>query len=182
MKDFKNIFLGLVSGGAVAMSLSTWAVQSYAQSDESATTSETVVISEVPGNPNWEYPAERGPWPKRLGLNDEQMEQLISLKSDYSIDTAKQKAELKADMKKMILLMTEPTLDKHAVFALNEKINSLKVSLSDARVNQMLKVMNVMTAKQREEMRHHMLTQALSHHGHSMGGRHHKGDHQNHSA
>ena len=185
MKNYKNIFLGLVTGGTLVACFSAGAVQSYAQSqDQSADSGETIVISEIPGTPNWDYPAERGPWPTRLGLSDGQMEQLVSLKSEYSINTAKQKAELQANMKTLILLMTEPKLDKQAVFAMNEKIDQLKTALADARVNQMLAVMNVMTPKQREDIRHHMLVRALSQH-HSMGSKHHKGsehhEHHEHS-
>ena len=127
------------------------------------------------GAANWDYPAERGPWPVKLGLTDEQMSQLVSLKSEYEINIAKQKAELQANMKKMILLMTAPKVDDKAILSLNEKINSLKTSLADARVNQMLNVMNVMTPEQREQMRHHMLIRTLSHHHHSIEGKKHHG-------
>jgi len=167
MNDFKNIFFGVLASGAVAVISNVWAAQANAQTDQTTNTSETVVISEVPGTPNWDYPAERGPWPEKLGLTDDQMSQLVSLKSDYKINTAKQKAELESNMKKMVLLMTAPKLDKQAILSLNEKIDSLKATRADARVDQMLSVMNIMTPQQREQMRHHMLVQSLSWH-HSM--------------
>jgi len=179
MKGFKNIFFGLLASGTIILASGPWLAKAYAQSTETTTT--TVAVNEASGTPNWDYPAERGPWPKKLGLTDEQMTQLVSLKSEYVVNTAKQKAELQANIKKMVLLMTEPKLDKQAVFSLNDKINSIKSSLADAHVNQMLSVMNVMTPQQREQMRHHMLVHALSHH-HSMACKNHKGGSHHHSA
>ena len=180
MKGFKNVCFGLLTSGTVAIASSAWTAQVYAQSNESAPATDTVIISEVPTMANWDYPAERGPWPEKLGLTDEQLVKLVSIKSDYAVNTAKQKAELETNKKKMIILMTEPKLDKAAILALNEKIDSLKTSLTDARVNQMLTVMNVMTPNQREQMRHHMLVHTLSHR-HSMAGKGHKGSGQDHA-
>jgi Spy/CpxP family protein refolding chaperone len=175
MKYFNNRLLGLLTAGTVAICFNASTIQSYAQSEESANPSEDVlIISELPDAEGGHIGHE--PWPEKLGLTDEQMEQLVSLKSEYAVDTAKQKAELKADMGKMMLLMTAPTLDKQAVLSLKEKMDQLKASLCDARVNHMISAMNVMTPKQKEQMRHHMLVHMLSHH-HSMGhGPHaHKG-------
>ncbi len=116
------------------------------------------------------------PWSEKLGLTDEQMEKLVSLKSDYEIKTAEKKAQLMADTKQMMLLMTASKTDKDAVLTLNEKMNSLKTELATARVNKMLDAMAVMTVKQREEIHHHMLTHMLSHHNmHEM--HHHIGEH-----
>jgi len=176
MKYFNNMLFGLMTAGTVAISFNTSALQSYAQSEESADptdSAEMVFISALPETAGAEGTA-REPWPEKLGLTDEQMEQLISLKSDYMVDTAKQKAELKADMKKMCMLMTAPKLDKDAILSLHEKIDQLKTSLSDAHVKHMLTAMNVMTDKQREEMHHHMLVHSLSHH-HSWGKSHKTG-------
>ncbi len=183
MKYFNNMLFGLMTAGTVAISFNASALQSYAQSEEAvdSDSAEVLVISELPETTNSEHP-NHGPWPEKLGLTDEQMEQLVSLKSEYAVDTAKQKAELKAHMEKMMLLMTEPKLDKQAVLSLHEKINQLKTSLSEARVNHMMSAMEVMTPKQKEEMRHHMLVHMLSHH-HSRGGPSHKaGGHREHHA
>jgi Spy/CpxP family protein refolding chaperone len=91
------------------------------------------------------------------------MTKLVDLKSEYNINTAKQKAELAADKKKLILLMTEAKIDKQAVTALNDKIVALKASISDARLNKMLAVMNILTPEQREKIRHRMLVRSLGH-------------------
>jgi len=125
-------------------------------------------------------PSECGPWPERLGLSDEQMEKLITLKSDYEIKFAEKKAQLKADMKQMMLLMTADKVDKDAVLSLNEKMNSLKAELSTARINKMLDGMAVMSTKQKEQIHRHLLVHVLSHHSmpdsmqhHTFIGHHH---------
>ncbi len=110
---------------------------------------------------------------EKLGLSDEQMEKLVSLKSEYEVKTAPQKAELMSEMKKMALLMSASKLDKDAVMALHEKIASTKSALCTDRVNHMLSAMEVMTEKQREEIHHRMLVHMLGHH-HMMGGMHHR--------
>ena len=135
----KKMVAGLISASVAAVGIGMCGIQAFAQSDDSANT--TVLISEVPQTGSWGYPAERGPWAERLGLSDKQLEQLVSLKSEFSVRTAKEKAELKADRKKLMLLMTEPTVDKEAVLSLHEKMKSLQSDLSDSRVNQMLGAM-----------------------------------------
>lgn len=104
------------------------------------------------------------PWPEKLSLTDEQMEKLVSFKSDYEIKSAEKKAQLMADMKQMMLLMTEAKPDKDAILALNEKMNSLKAELATAHINKMFDAMAIMTIKQREQIHHHMLVHMLSHH------------------
>ncbi len=173
MNDFKNIFFSVLTGSTLAVVSNLWAAPAHAQTNETMNTSETVAISEVPGMTNWDYPSESGSWPEKLGLTDDQMSQLVSLKSDHEINTAKQKAELKANMEKLVLLMTAPKLDKQAILSLNEKIDSLKATLADARVDEMLSVMNIMTPQQREQMRHDMLVRSLSWH-HSMHNKSHR--------
>jgi Spy/CpxP family protein refolding chaperone len=108
------------------------------------------------------------PWAEKMGLSDEQMEKLVSLKSEYAEKIAPQKAELMADMKKMMLLMTASSLDKSAVMSLHEKIANIKADMCTARVNHMLSVAEVMTPKQRADIRHHMLVHMVSPH-HMMG-------------
>ena len=116
------------------------------------------------------------PWPEKLGLTDDQMEKLVSLKSDCEIKTAEKKAQLMADIKKMMLLMTEEKTDRDAILALNEKMNSLKAELATARVNKMLDAMAIMTVKQKEQIHHHMLVHMLSH-NQTMGMHHHSHGH-----
>ena len=97
------------------------------------------------------------PWAEKMGLSDEQMEKLVSLKSEYMVKTAPQKAELMSDMKQMMLLMTAPSLDKQAIMSLHDKMSSIKSDLCTARVNHMISAMEVLTSKQRSDMHHHML-------------------------
>lgn len=176
--------LRLIACSTIAMNFSSWALQTYAQSDKSGDT--TILISEVPQTGSWGDPTEHGPWSQRLGLTEKQMEQLVELKSDYGVRTAQQKAELMASRKKMMLLMTEPTIDKEAVRNLNERIKSLQSDLNDSRVNNMLNAMEVMTPKQREEIHHHMLVHEVGfnhhHYHHATGNKYHKGsEHEHHT-
>ncbi len=187
MKNFNRMLFGMMTATTLAFCFNVSTVKVCAQAEESvevadaaeaADASDMIVIAALPETAAGERSGCE-PWPEKLGLTDEQMEQLISLKSEYIIDTAKQKAELRANMKKLALLMTEPKLDKEAIMSLHEKINQLKTGLSDARVKHMLSAMNVMTEKQREEMHHHMLVHSLSHH-HSWGKSHKPAPHRMH--
>lgn len=104
------------------------------------------------------------PWPEKLGLTDEQMQKLISLRSDYEIKNAEKRAQLFANMKRMSMLMSDSNVDKSAILALNEKNNSLKAELATARTNRMIEAMSIMTDKQREQIHHNMLVHMLSRH------------------
>jgi len=176
----KSMSLKLIACSTIVLNFSLWGLQTHAQSSNSGDT--TILISEVPQTGSWGYPTERGSWSRQLGLTEKQMEQLVELKSDYTVRTAQQKAELMASKKKMMLLMTEPKVDKEAVRALNERIKSLQSDLSDSRVNNMLNAMEIMTPKQREEIHHHMLVHEVAHHHHqSFGNKYHK-DSEHHTA
>ena len=48
---------------------------------------------------------------KMLNLSDDQMEKLINLKSQFAINTAIKKAELKANFEQIMLLMSKPTVE-----------------------------------------------------------------------
>jgi len=108
-------------------------------------------------------PIECEPWPEKLGLTDEQMEKLITLKSEYEIKNAERKAQLMANMKQMALLMTEDKADKNVILSLNDKNNAIKAELSVARINRMIEAMSIMTPKQKEQIHHNMLVHMLSH-------------------
>jgi Spy/CpxP family protein refolding chaperone len=175
MKNFKNIFYALFISSTVSIASSAMAAEITAPS-QCSDSSKTTVVSQIPSKCNFRS-CQHKSWAKKLGLTDEQMTQLVSLKSEYKVNTAKQKAELKADQKKLMLLMTEEKLDKQAIFSLKEKIDSLKASISDARVNKMISVMNILTSQQRAQVRHRLLERSLSHHS-----RFHKGGFRSHAA
>jgi Spy/CpxP family protein refolding chaperone len=175
MRNFNKIFFGLVASGSLSMIPSTWAAEISTVAPDSDRTSESILISQVPkASPQFACPGHED-WSQKLGLTEDQMTKLVDLKSDYNINTAKQKAEVEADKKKLILLMTEAKIDKQAVTALNDKIVSLKANISDARLNKMLSVMNILTPEQREKVRHHMLVRSLGHHHRQMASKFQKG-------
>ncbi len=55
MNKFKNMFLGLTACGILAMSFSSWAVQSYAQSDRPAEPSKPALASAASATANCDY-------------------------------------------------------------------------------------------------------------------------------
>lgn len=165
IKDYKNLVVCAVTSAGVAVASHAWPLQVHAQIEKQERPAECLALSENESHtaPLPDYLAEKEPWPEKLELSTEQMSQIVSLKSDYSINTAKQKAELQADMKKMVLLMTEPKANEDSVRSLNVKINSIITQLADARVKMMLEAMKIMTPSQKEQMRHNMLVHELSH-------------------
>lgn len=175
MKNFKNIFYALFISSTVSMAANVGAAE-ITVPDQCSDSSKTTVVSQIPSKCNFGS-CQHKSWAKTLGLTDDQMTQLVSIKSEYKVNTAKQKAELKADRKKLMLLMTEEKLDKQAIFSLKEKIDSLKASISDARVNKMISVMSVLTPQQRAQVRHRLLERSLSHQS-----RFYKGGFRSHTA
>ena|ERR1700722_5728852 len=178
MNNSKTLSFCLAAFGTVATTLSIAQALAQSESKESAKYPNAYIVSETPAGSDWAIAGRRGSEHDKLNLNDEQREQLVTLKSAYAVKTAKEKAELQADKKQMMLLMTQPTIDKQAVLSLNDKIKSLKSDLSDARVNHMMNAMNVMTAQQREKVRHHMLAHSISHHRMGHGKYNHASVHQ----
>jgi len=114
---------------------------------------------------------QRQSWVENIGLSDEQAKNLVLLKSDYKVQTAAKKAELKAEKQQLMLLLTEPEIDKKAVLSLNSKIDATRSELSNARINRMLKAMEILTPKQRADIRHRMLVLSLSHKAGKFGHR-----------
>ena len=180
MNEFKNMFLGLTASTIVLTSFAISTLPSRAQSEALEGQPELIAAANEESAPlDPDGPAECcQPWAEKMGLSDEQMEKLVSLKSEYAVKTAPQKAELMSDMKQMMLLMTASSLDKQAVLSLHEKMANIKSDLSTARVNHMLSAMAVMTPKQRTDMRHRMLMHMVDpHHMHDM---HHHGFEHHH--
>ena len=177
MNEIKNMLLSLTASTVVLTSFAMSALPSRAQSeapDGGPEQSAPMVTDEDVVSPDMDAPADCcQPWAEKMGLSDEQMEKLVSLKSEYAVKIAPQKAELMSDMKQMMLLMTASSLDKQAILSLHEKMANIKSDLCSARVHHMLSAMDVMTSKQRSEMRHHMLVHMVDpHHMHDM---HHHG-------
>ena len=177
MNELKNMFFGFTASTVVLASFAMSTLPSKAQSEAPESSSEQsvpMITDEEVASPDMDSPSECcQPWAEKIGLSDEQMEKLVSLKSENAVKTAPQKAELMSDMKKIMLLMTASSLDKQAILSLHDKIANIKSDLCTARVHHMISVMEVMTPKQRAEMRHQMLVHMVSHH--HMSDMHHHG-------
>ena len=177
MRELKNVLLGLTASTVVLASfaMSSLPVRAQAEAPEGPPEQSVPVINDEDVSPDMDASSDCcEPWAEKMGLSDEQMEKLITLKSEYAVKTAPQKAEMMSDMKQMMLLMTASSLDKSAIMSLHEKIANIKSDLCTARVNHMLSVAEVMTPKQRADMRHHMLVHMVSPHHMMDGMKHHE--------
>ncbi len=170
MSELKKMFLGASIMVLGSFTFPPLPVSAQAEAPEGPP-EEVVLVTEEGSPPQSEMDCCQ-PWAEKMGLSDEQMEKLVSLKSEYMVKTAPQKAELMSDMKQMMLLMTASSLDKSAIMSLHDKMSTIKSDLCTARVNHMISAMEVLTSKQRSEMHHHMLVHMSSPH-HMQGGMHH---------
>src|SRR5579872_5705556 len=140
MIELKKIFLGLTASTIVLANFSLTTLSARAQSETvEGPPEEIVLVNEEapPPGPGGEMDCCQ-PWAEKLGLSDEQMEKLVSLKSEYMTKTAPQKAELMADMRQMMLLMTASRLDRQAIMSLHDKMSDLKSDLCKSRLNHLL--------------------------------------------
>ena len=164
--NFRNMVLGMVASTVLLTSFAFLPLVARAQEEIQGPPEEVALVNEEvmavgPGEECCE------PWAEKLGLSDEQMERLVSLKSEYMAKTAPQKAEMMADMKQMMLLMTASSLDKSAIMSLHDKMAGIHSDLCAARVNHMMDAMNVLTSKQREDLHHRLLVHMVDpHHMH----------------
>src|SRR6516162_8161746 len=88
--------------------------------------------------------------PEFSRLSTAQLEKLTALKDKFNLDTAAEKAQLKADRHELFDLLSKPTVDKEQVLSLNTKMNTLKNQISDARINLLLASSEVLTPQQKE--------------------------------
>ena len=172
MGELKKMFLGASTIILASFTFSIVPALAQAEAETAEGPPEEIVLVTEEGGPSETDCCQ--PWAEKMGLSDEQMEKLVSLKSEYMVKTAPQKAEFMSDMKQMMLLMTAPSLDKQAIMSLHDKMSSIKSDLCTARVNHMISAMEVLTSKQRSEMHHHMLVHMSSPH-HMQGDMHKHG-------
>ena len=179
MNELKKMFLGLTASTVVLTSFAFLPLVARAQAEAPEGPPDEIVLVTEESTPPGEEMDCCQPWAEKMGLSDEQMEKLVSLKTEYMTKTAQHKAEVMSDMKQMMLLMTASKLDRQAIMSLHDKIASIKSDLCTARVNHMIDAMEVLTPKQREDMHHHMLVHMVDpHHMHGMkdhGFAHHHG-------
>ncbi|MBU6451864.1 MAG: Spy/CpxP family protein refolding chaperone [Cyanobacteria bacterium REEB67] len=105
----------------------------------------------------------------KLQLTPEQREKLGSLRDQYTLSTASKKAELEVAHNELRRVFGQPTIDKQAALALQNKINGLKDDLSNQRLNMMLASSDVFTPEQRAQFAKMHAEGAWGHHGHHRG-------------
>jgi Spy/CpxP family protein refolding chaperone len=100
-------------------------------------------------------------------ITDEQRTKLGAIKDQYELDTAQSKAQLKVSQRQLRQMLMAPSVDKSAALSLQGKINTLRASLSDAKLKMMLASSDVFTPEQKAAFK------KFRGHGHGMGkGRH----------
>ena len=111
---------------------------------------------------------------KELGITNDQLEKLNSLKQQSEAASAPKKAELKTLFSELRDDMSKPDVDKSQLVALQQKINEVRDQLSINRVSFMADRMAVLTPDQRAKLREHMLKRS------TFGGEHrfHHGFHR----
>jgi len=115
----------------------------------------------------------KGGFVKALGITDDQLEKLNTIKLDYSKATAPKKAELMTLSKEMRDDMTKPGVTKSQMLQLQGKINEIKSALSMSRVEFMADRMAVLTDDQKAKIRSFALKRSFGP-GHHGGGHHFK--------
>lgn len=100
-------------------------------------------------------------------ITDEQRTKLGAIKDQFELDTAQSKAQLKVSQRQLRQMLMAPTVDKSSALSLQGKINTLRASLSDAKLKMMLATSDVFTAEQKAAFKN------FRGHGQRMGkGRH----------
>lgn len=119
----------------------------------------------------------RGSFGKKLGLTDTQLEKIASLKDKSRVETAAQKAQLKALSDQLKLVVTRPDANSQEAFQVQSKINDLRSQLANEKLQQRLDFMAVLTPEQKETIRHKILvSEAFG----GERGRGHMGHHMHH--
>lgn len=105
----------------------------------------------------------------KFNLTDEQKEKFFELKNALLDDIGPKKAELGAQKRKLKDLLTQPTLDRKAVQATQDKINALTADLSNRKLAFKMDVNDNLTADQKKIVRFKSMKK---HHGRKGGGHH----------
>jgi len=90
----------------------------------------------------------------QLDLTDEQNEKLYQLKQKFADQIGMSKVEMKKERRKMRDLLTQSAIDRKAVEAAQAKINTLKTSLSNAKLAFKLDASEILTPEQRKQLRY----------------------------
>jgi Spy/CpxP family protein refolding chaperone len=98
-----------------------------------------------------------GQFGKRLGLTDEQLLKISTMKDQYRLSSAGQKAETKVLSDQLKNVLTAPQLDKAQALSIQSKLNDVKDKLSNEKLQFRMDFMSVLTPEQKEIVRHKML-------------------------
>lgn len=107
-----------------------------------------------------------------MSLSDEQLEKMGALRNKFLDSTSAQRTELESAMRQLKDVFTKSEIDRQKALEIQSRINTLKSDLANARLNFKLESLNVLTAEQREKIRHRMLlSEAFG--GRGFAGAHH---------
>jgi Spy/CpxP family protein refolding chaperone len=119
-----------------------------------------------------------GQFGKRLGLTDEQLLKISTMKDQYRLSSAGQRAETKVLSDQLKNVLTAPQLDKAQALSIQSKLNDVKDKLSNEKLQFRIDFMSVLTPEQKEIVRHKMLVSEvfssgrMGHRGGQFGHKH----------
>lgn len=113
----------------------------------------------------------------QLNLTDDQLEKMVSIKNKMRDAAGPKKLELRSSYRKLQDLLTQSSVNRAEVTALQAKINGLRTDLSNLAIASKLDGIEVLSPDQRQQIRHRYLQRQLRG-GHRFGhGRWHHGGH-----
>lgn len=92
-----------------------------------------------------------------MGLSDEQLEKIHGLKSSFQDSSGKKMLELKTLHRQLKDLLLKDKVDRTKANEIQSKINAIKSDLSSARLSMRLDTYDVLTADQKQKLRHKAL-------------------------
>ena len=105
---------------------------------------------------------------KRLGLTDSQLEKVATLKDKGRVETASQKAQLKALNDQLKVAITKPEVNQAEAMQVQSKINDLRSQLANEKLQQRIDFVAILTPEQKDTLRHKILASEAF----GMGGGH----------
>jgi|688.fasta_scaffold1141614_1 Spy/CpxP family protein refolding chaperone len=92
-----------------------------------------------------------------LSLSDDQLEKIAKLRNEFSDAAGSKVVQLRSLMRQQKDLMTQEKVDKSQVLDIQNKINSIKTDLSNAKLNMRLDTLALLTPDQKQKIRHKAL-------------------------
>ena len=94
---------------------------------------------------------------KKLGLTDNQLEKIATLKDQSRTSMAPEFAQMKELRDQLKIAITKSDVSAQDDLALQGKINTLRDQISNQKLQEKLNFMAILTPEQRETIRHKML-------------------------